>query len=415
VELFFVEWRGTFPQNVPSSLGRLRKHLALPEALLAKSPEGGTLLLASAADSLTEERIIQALRLAVPLSPDDTPDLITGAQACKAFLLLVCRLRDQEVETETGYLNSLQTNSLGRTIHDMYSLGLKLREKLQPYLRFKTADKSTSVFFSDISRKVLGHLSRATIYLLGCPPEALAFAQQLLQDGASNFLVTSSDQEHAVRVTRHLPAEYSPPELAPDRLRQTDIAICSDTACCRTLKAHHFMIASSRRQGLPMLVVDTAPGGCLDRNIASLDGVLLYSSQRLRRELENRNNAWTAELARQATIIERAAANFVAEINRTSADIVIEALQRHSRSVARDQMLRVQPLLDQLNTRDRKQVADAIVRAASGTAPVFAKAIRDVYAGRADRARLRRLLATAENGRQVASTEEATEPHPGNR
>ena len=96
MQFFLAEWRGPFPENVPLTLGHLRRELGLPEAMVAREEDGGLLLLSSRNPTLTEERLTQALRRALPL-PGDSPEqvsILKDLHACKTFLMYVSGLAE---------------------------------------------------------------------------------------------------------------------------------------------------------------------------------------------------------------------------------------------------------------------------------------------------------------------------------
>jgi len=365
VRFFLAEWKGSFTDNLPRSLGRLRRELGLPEAMLARGDGGGLLIVASADSPLTQERIVQALRRAIPL-PDSPPEhfsVLENEDACKMFLMYVSGLADAQVASEEGYLASTNARAVGPAITNLFSAGLLLGRKADAYLELKRRDSSPNAFVIELARKIFGDLSRIDIYLLGCAPSAVAMAEALRDQACTSMLVTSADPKACTEATRNLPAKYSPPELAPDKVSSADMVICSEPECCQSLKALHFAIACSRRHGVPLLVLDVSGEGCIGSTIAKLDGVIVYRQDQLAAELAARQKAWAQELVRGADMVQEAAHDFITQIQHDSADKAIEAVHSLGERIARKELLGLQPTLERLCDRDRKTVADTIRRA----------------------------------------------------
>ena len=376
MQFFLAEWRGPFPENVPLTLGHLRRELGLPEAMVAREEDGGLLLLSSRNPTLTEERLTQALRRALPL-PGDSPEqvsILKDLHACKTFLMYVSGLAETEVAADEGYLASLHAKSVGQAITKLFSIGVQLRPRTRPYLELKRRDAGIEAFVVELTRKIFGTLSRTGIYLLGCSPDALAIAGKLREDGPSYILVSSTDTEACTEAARSLSAKCTPPGLAPDKVVRADIIICSEPDCCLSLRTHHFMIASSRRNGVPLLVLDVSPERCIDSSIAKLDGVVLYDRTQLFRELSARSKCWAEQLVQAADMIHREAQDFTAQVQHDSADKVIEALHSLSERIARKELLKLQPTLERLDIRNRKTIADTITRTARGTVATLTRA-----------------------------------------
>jgi len=376
LQFFLADWTWPRVDNVAHMLGLIRAELGLPEAMIARSDGGGLLFLASPDPELSEQRVADALRRAIHSSAGSRQQLsvLRDIDACNTFLVHATGLAEPNASIEEGYLASLNARAVGDSIARLFSAGLSLRRAAAPYLALKGRDRSREAFVLELVRKIFGDLSEIRIYLLGCHPDAVAIAARISRHARVNILVTSTNSEGCIEVARTLPGKYSPPELAPDKVAAADLVICSETKCCQPLKTLHFAIACSRRNDLPLVILDLSEERCIDIAIARLDGVILYDRLTLQSELSARCNSWAQELARIAGSTYDAARDFVAQIQINSADKLSEALHSFGDRIARRELVKLQPTLDRFRTRERKAVVDAVTRAARGAASAMADA-----------------------------------------
>lgn len=129
----------------------------------------------------------------------------------------------------------------------------------------------------ELARRVFGHLERRCVLVAGPDDLSLAFAGAFLSAGVERFQLLG-DEEHGV-AARAFDAAMADPQLLSALLVDADIVLAESAVEGAALDRRLMKGVVRLRRGRPMLLVDaSADGSLVDRRIASLDGVFLYTA-----------------------------------------------------------------------------------------------------------------------------------------
>lgn len=129
----------------------------------------------------------------------------------------------------------------------------------------------------ELARRVFGHLERRCVLVAGPDDLSLAFADAFLSAGVERFqLLGDGDCEAAACA---FDAAMADPQLLSALLVDADIVLAESAVEGAALDRRLMKGVVRLRRGRPMLLVDaSADGSLVDRRIASLDGVFLYTA-----------------------------------------------------------------------------------------------------------------------------------------
>ena len=129
----------------------------------------------------------------------------------------------------------------------------------------------------ELARRVFGHLERRCVLVAGPDDLSLAFAGAFLSAGVERFQLLG-DEEHGVAACA-FDAAMADPQLLSALLVDADIVLAESAVEGAALDRRLMKGVVRLRRGRPMLLVDaSADGSLVDRRIASLDGVFLYTA-----------------------------------------------------------------------------------------------------------------------------------------
>lgn len=128
----------------------------------------------------------------------------------------------------------------------------------------------------ELARRVFGHLERRCVLTAGPGDFSLALARAFLSAGVERFQVLGDGGcEEAARA---LGAPAADPQLLSALLVDADIVLAESAVEGASLDRRLMKGVVRLRRGRPMLLVDaSADGSLIDRRVASLDGVFLYT------------------------------------------------------------------------------------------------------------------------------------------
>lgn len=129
----------------------------------------------------------------------------------------------------------------------------------------------------ELARRVFGHLERRCVLVAGPDDFSLALAGAFLSAGIERFQLLGDGGCDAA--ARAFDAAMADPQLLSALLVDADIVLAESAVEGASLDRRLMKGVVRLRRGRPMLLVDaSADGSLVDRRIASLDGVFLYTS-----------------------------------------------------------------------------------------------------------------------------------------
>ena len=129
----------------------------------------------------------------------------------------------------------------------------------------------------ELARRVFGHLERRCVLVAGPGDFSLALAGAFLSAGVERFQLLGNEEHGAA--ARAFDAAMADPQLLSALLVDADIVLAESAVEGAALDRRLMKGVVRLRRGRPMLLVDaSADGSLVDRRIASLDGVFLYTA-----------------------------------------------------------------------------------------------------------------------------------------
>lgn len=129
----------------------------------------------------------------------------------------------------------------------------------------------------ELARRVFGHLERRCVLVAGPGDFSLALAGAFLSAGVERFQLLGNEEHGAA--ARAFDAAMADPQLLSALLVDADIVLAESAVEGVALDRRLMKGVVRLRRGRPMLLVDaSADGSLVDRRIASLDDVFLYTA-----------------------------------------------------------------------------------------------------------------------------------------
>ena len=129
----------------------------------------------------------------------------------------------------------------------------------------------------ELARRVFGHLERRCVLVAGPGDLSLALGRAFLGAGVERFQFLGD--EGRAGAARAFGAQVSDSQLLSALLVDADIVLAESAVEGAALDRRLMRGVVRLRRGRPMLLVDASAGGSLvDRRVASLDGLFLYTA-----------------------------------------------------------------------------------------------------------------------------------------
>ena len=180
----------------------------------------------------------------------------------------------------TCWARALSEARRAGTLGDDLTLLAEAVSRLSSALSAADASASTAALAEtavELARRVFGHLERRCVLVAGPGDFSLVFAGAFHGAGVERFQLLG-DEDHGA-AARAFGAQTADPQLLSALLVDADIVLAESAVEGAALDRRLMKGVVRLRRGRPMLLVDaSADGSLVDRRIASLDGVFLYTA-----------------------------------------------------------------------------------------------------------------------------------------
>lgn len=212
----------------------------------------------------------------------------------------------------------------------------------------------------ELSRKILGDVSRRTVAIVGAGEMAELALRHFAKAGATRFRFFNRTAANAYRLSDICPGDVHGLDEMPARLSGCDVVVAATGA-------PHFVIGPALvRQVMegrrdPLFLVDIAAPRDIDPAVGRISDVFLYGIDDLEGVVEENRARRRGELDAARRILERAAAKFEDWIASLRVVPTIVDLRRHVHALMARDVERFLPRLEQARGRgDYRQLLDEI-------------------------------------------------------
>jgi glutamyl-tRNA reductase len=249
------------------------------------------------------------------------------------------------------------SNSLDPLIQRAFTVAKKIRSETQ----IGSRSVSIASVAVDLARKIFGSLQGKTVLLVGAGKMSELAARHLIQQGASNILVTNRTFERAERIAQQFNGQAIPFDALYDQAARADIVITSTGAPQKLFVRSHGQHFLHARRNRPMFFIDIAVPRDIDPQMNEIEGCFVYDIDDLQQVAAANLADRSREAAAAETIVSEEVEKYQQRIQSRGAVPAILALQQNAEAIREAELARAAKHLSGLTAEQRKAV-EALTR-----------------------------------------------------
>jgi glutamyl-tRNA reductase len=285
-------------------------------------------------------------------------------------------------QVKQAYLTAAEHQATGKILNALFQAAIKAGKDVRARTAIGSRRVSVSSVAVELAERIFGALARRTVLVLGGGDMAEQALLHLLASGAAAALVANRTFERAKALADRHGGEAVPFDQFHDRLADADVVICSTGAPHFVLTREHLRAALHRRRGAPLLVIDIAVPRNVEPAAGELDNVFLYDIDDLEAVVSRNRRGREQAVTDAWALLERHAADFVAQLGIFSVEPLIARLDGRAAEVRDAELERLLAKLDHLSDADKDAIGQTLGRLANKLLHAPKVALRQAAAGR---------------------------------
>ncbi|QNI35421.1 glutamyl-tRNA reductase [Edaphobacter albus] len=249
------------------------------------------------------------------------------------------------------------SNSLDPLIQRAFTVAKKIRSETQ----IGSSSVSIASVAVDLARKIFGTLQGKTVLLVGAGKMSELAARHLIQQGASNILVTNRTFERAERIAQLFDGQAIPFETLYEQAARADIVITSTGAPQKLFLRSHGQQFLYTRRNRPMFFIDIAVPRDIDPKMNEIEGCFVYDIDDLQQVAAANLADRSREAAAAETIVTQEVEKYEQRVQSRGAVPAILALQQNAEVIREAEMARAAKRLNGL-TDEQREAVEALTR-----------------------------------------------------
>lgn len=249
------------------------------------------------------------------------------------------------------------SNSLDPLIQRAFTVAKKIRSETQ----IGSSSVSIASVAVDLARKIFGSLQGKTVLLVGAGKMSELAARHLIQQGASNILVTNRTFERAERIAQQFDGQAIAFEALYEQAARADIVITSTGAPQKLLHRSHGQQFLHSRRNRPMFFIDIAVPRDIDPKMNEIEGCFVYDIDDLQQVAAANLADRSREAAAAETIVTQEVEKYEQRVQSRGAVPAIVALQQNAEAIREAELARAAKRLNGL-TNEQREAVEALTR-----------------------------------------------------
>jgi glutamyl-tRNA reductase len=269
-------------------------------------------------------------------------------------------------QVKESYSIAREVGAVSSTLEGLLQRAFTVAKKIRSETEIGSSSVSIASVAVDLARKIFGSLQGKTVLLVGAGKMSSLAARHLIQQGASNILVTNRTQARA----EALAAEFLGTSAATSVLAfehiyeqadRADIVITSTGSTQKIFGRSHGQHFLERRRHRPMFFIDIAVPRDVDPSMNQVEGCFVYDID----DLQQVAQANLADRSREAeaaeSIVTQEVERYQQRVQSLEAVPAILALQQNAEAIREAEVVRAAKRLGSL-TLEQQAAVEALTR-----------------------------------------------------
>lgn len=287
-------------------------------------------------------------------------------------------------QIKDAYDAALTHKATGMILNKVIKKAISVAKRVRTETKIAETAVSVSYAAVELAKKIFSNLGEHTVLLLGAGEMAKLAAKHFVAQGVRHIRVTTRNPSNAIELAKRFNGVPVPFEDFPAEMIASDILLCSTGASHYLITPEQVQHAVRQRMNRPIFLIDISVPRNIDPAVRHIDNAFLFDIDDLKLRVEQNRE----ERLREAEKAESMVADEVGVLQQWMKSLevtpTIVALRSKADAVKKTEMERLQARLNQLSPQDREMVeslASAIVNKLLHGTMVTLKAEADSSSG----------------------------------
>ncbi|MEX5213577.1 MAG: glutamyl-tRNA reductase [Nitrospiraceae bacterium] len=322
-----------------------------------------------------------------------TPHLYshTGARAI-AHLFRVASSLDSMIVGESQILGQIKDaydaalthKATGVVLNKVIKKAISVAKRVRTETKIAETAVSISYAAVELARKIFSDLSQHTVLLVGAGEMAKLAAKHFVAQGMRHIRVTTRNPVNAIELAKRFNGVPVPFEDFPTEMIASDILLCSTGASHYLITPEQVQHAVRQRMNRPIFLIDISVPRNIDPAVRHIDNAFLFDIDDLKMRVEQNREERLREAEKAESMVAEEVGVLQQWMKSLEVTPTIVALRSKADAVKRAEMERLQARLTRLSPQDQEMVeslASAIVNKLLHGTMVTLKAEADSSSG----------------------------------
>jgi glutamyl-tRNA reductase len=264
-------------------------------------------------------------------------------------------------QVKESYTIAREVGAVSGSLDSLIQRAFTVAKKVRSETQIGSSSVSIASVAVDLARKIFGTLRGKTVLLVGAGKMSELAARHLIQQGASNILVTNRTLERAQRIAAQFAGEVIPFAELYDQAARADIVITSTGAPEKIFERSHGQHFLQSRRNRPMFFIDIAVPRDVDAGMNEVEGCFVYDIDDLQQVATANLADRSREAAAAETIVTREVNKYEQRVQSRGAVPAIVALQQSAEAIREAELARSAKRLGTL-TPEQREAVEALTR-----------------------------------------------------
>ena len=269
-------------------------------------------------------------------------------------------------QVKESYAVARQVGAVSASLEGLLQRAFTVAKKVRTETEIGSSSVSIASVAVDLARKIFGSLHGKTVLLVGAGKMSSLAARHLIQQGASNILVTNRTQARAEALAVEFLGTSAATSVVPfdqiyEQADRADIVITSTGSEQKIFSRSHGQHFLERRRHRPMFFIDIAVPRDVDPGMNEVEGCFVYDID----DLQQVAHANIADRGREAeaaeAIVAREVERYHQRLQSLDAVPAILALQQNAEAIRGSELAKAAKKLGGL-TLEQQAAVEALTR-----------------------------------------------------
>lgn len=264
-------------------------------------------------------------------------------------------------QVKESYTVAREVGAVSGSLDNLIQRAFTVAKKVRSETQIGSSSVSIASVAVDLARKIFGSLQGKTVLLVGAGKMSELAARHLIQQGASNILVTNRTFERAERIAQQFDGQAISFDDLYDQAARADIVITSTGAPQKLFGRSHGQHFLHSRRNRPMFFIDIAVPRDIDPRMNEVEGCFVYDIDDLQQVAAANLADRSREAAAAETIVSQEVDKYQQRIQSRGAVPAILALQQNAETIREAELARSAKRLAGL-TPEQREAVEALTR-----------------------------------------------------